>query len=287
MIEYILGNYMVEKQKLTDAQLQKVLYAQHKVRVKLGLIAMSEGLMTKEQAEDVNRTQMIMDKRFGDIAVEKGYLTEVQVNRLLALQGSSYLSFIQTIVDEGILTYEDVQEAIILFQKENGFMNTEMEIMKSDDVDRLVPLFLPTDDVFYNELVGVAIRMIIRLVDSHVYIGRAYFKENHVVEALVSQKIEGDREISTSLAGNDETLLTLACPFAEEIFDAVDEDSLDAVGEFLNYVNGIFATALSQKDVMLELLPPEYHLQETTVEGTALIVPCYFGSTRIELLIQA
>ena len=287
MIEYILGNYLVEKQKLTQAQFQSAIYAQNNVRVKLGLIAVSEGLMTKEQADEVNRMQAIMDKRFGDIAVEKGYLTDAQVGRLLALQGNAYLSFVQTLVDEGSLTLEDVQEALELFQKENGFTNTDIEVMKSDDVDKMVPLFLPTDDETYTELVGVAIRMMIRLVDSHVYIGKASFEENYAVETLASQAMEGDMNIITSLAGMGEALLALACPFAQEVFDTVDEDAIDAVGEFLNNTNGIFASALSQKDVTLELMPPEYSLNRTTVEGNVLVVPCYIGSSKIELIVKA
>lgn len=287
MIEYILGNYLVEKEKLTQAQYQNAIYAQNNVRVKLGLIAVSEGLMTKEQADEVNRMQAIMDKRFGDIAVEKGYLTDAQVGRLLALQGNAYLSFVQTLVDEGNLTLEDVQEALELFQKENGLTNTDIEALKSDDVDKMIPLFLPTDDETYTELVGVAIRMMIRLVDSHVYIGKASFVENYAVETLASQTMEGERNITTSLAGMGEALLAVACPFAQEVFDTVDEDAIDAVGEFLNNTNGLFASALSQNDIILELMPPEYSLGKTIIEGKALVVPCYIGASKVELIVQA
>ena len=73
MVEYILGNYLVETKKISAAQLQTVLHKQDSVRVKLGLIAVSEGFMTTEQAEEVNEIQAIRDMRFGDIAVEKGY----------------------------------------------------------------------------------------------------------------------------------------------------------------------------------------------------------------------
>lgn len=38
----------------------------------------------------------------------------------------------------------------------------------------------------------------------------------------------------------------------------LDEDSLDAVGEFLNCVNGLYVSALSQRGISLELMPPEF-----------------------------
>ncbi len=287
MIEYILGNFLVKKEKLTDAQLQKAIYTQHKVRVKLGLIAMAEGLMTKEQTEDVHRIQAIMDKRFGDIAVERGYLTPPQVDRLLVLQGNAYLSFAQTLVNEGFLTFDDIKETMELMQKEYGFTNSDMEIMKSDNVDKIVPLFLPSGDAVYGELVGVAVRLIIRLIDSHVYIGKAFFADAYTADMLISQRIEGDKKIITSIAADGEGLLLMACPFAEEVFYVVDEEVVDAVGEFLNTVNGMYVTAASHNELMLELVPPEYELQETVLEEKALIVPCYFGNDKVDLIVRA
>ena len=46
MVEYMLGNYLVETGKITKEQLIDVINKQDSVRVKLGLLAVSEGLMT-------------------------------------------------------------------------------------------------------------------------------------------------------------------------------------------------------------------------------------------------
>lgn len=72
MVEYLLGNYLVKQGKITKDQLEEVIAKQDETRVKMGLLAVTEGIMTVEQAESVNRLQASMDKRFGDIAVEKG-----------------------------------------------------------------------------------------------------------------------------------------------------------------------------------------------------------------------
>lgn len=286
MIEYILGNYLVEKQKLTPKQFQAAIYAQNNVHVKLGLIAVSEGLMTKEQADKVNRLQAVMDKRFGDIAIEQGYLTQAQVKRLLVLQGNSYLSFVQTLEDAGVLTLADIEQGLELLQREYGLTKTDIETMKSDDIDKIIPLFLPSDDQIYIEIIGTILRMMVRLVDNHVYIGRAFFKEDYVAETIASQGIEGDLEVTVALAGIGESLLALACPFAQEVFDTVNDDAIDAVGEFINNANGMFVSALSHQEVTAELLPPEYALSRTVLEGTVLVVPCYIANARIELVIQ-
>ena len=49
MVDYILGNYLVDSGKLTEEQLKDTLDKQDSVRVKLGLIAVAEGMMTLEQ----------------------------------------------------------------------------------------------------------------------------------------------------------------------------------------------------------------------------------------------
>ena len=72
MVEYVLGNYLVEAGRITSEQLETVVNQLDKIRVKLGLIAVAEGMMTLEQADEVNRLQTVKDKRFGDKASEKG-----------------------------------------------------------------------------------------------------------------------------------------------------------------------------------------------------------------------
>ena len=94
MLDRLLGNYMLEKGLLNKGQLTQAFQTQESKRAKLGVIAVSERLMTIAQAEQVNALQASMDKRFGDIAIEKGYLSEMQLSRLLELQGNSYLAFV-------------------------------------------------------------------------------------------------------------------------------------------------------------------------------------------------
>ena len=51
MVEYILGNYLVDTGKVSKEKLDMIIGQLDKVRVKLGLIAVAEGMMTMEQAD--------------------------------------------------------------------------------------------------------------------------------------------------------------------------------------------------------------------------------------------
>ncbi|MBQ8923279.1 MAG: chemotaxis protein CheY, partial [Lachnospiraceae bacterium] len=69
MFDVYFGKYLQDIGVLTSEQYNDIIEANRVNRVKLGLIAVNDGLMTKEQAEEVNRIQAQQDARFGDIAV--------------------------------------------------------------------------------------------------------------------------------------------------------------------------------------------------------------------------
>ena len=79
MFANIFGNYLVKKKSITADEFLSIKMLLDRTRVKLGLIAVSEKLMTPEQAEEVNRKQQQQDRKFGDVAISLGYLSDVQV----------------------------------------------------------------------------------------------------------------------------------------------------------------------------------------------------------------
>ena len=60
MIQQLFGDYLVKTGKLSETQLQTVFDCQKKVRVKLGLIAVAEKLMTPQQSDELNRLQAFL-----------------------------------------------------------------------------------------------------------------------------------------------------------------------------------------------------------------------------------
>ena len=284
MISRLFGAYLVKEGKLTEAQLETVFETMRKVRVKLGLIAVSEKLMTTQQSDEVNRLQAIVDKRFGDIAVEKGYLTEEQVSRLLGLQGNQYLSFVQSIVDNDFMQMDDIESALAAYQNENGFTLTDIESLKSGDSDRIIPLFLPNNITEYQtEHILVCIRTLIRLIDSEIYVGKGFVTDFYEAPYFALQSLDGDNKASMAFSGEGNNILKIADAFAGESFDKVDEDSLDSVAEFINCVNGLFATKVNSS-FMIDMLPPEYSTSKTMFSGKILVLPVYVQGLKVDLI---
>lgn len=284
MINHLFGDYLVAAGRLTAEQLEQVFETQKKVRVKLGLIAVAEKLMTTEQSEEVNRLQSVMDKRFGDIAVEKGYLTDEQVGRLLGLQGNPYLSFANAITENGVMTLDQFEQAFAEYQKSLEFTATDMEAIKSGDSDRIIPLFLPKVDGLQLEHVLMAFRTFIRLIDSDAYIGRGAVVSSVKTNGYALQSLDGDKKASLCFAGEGTSLLTIANPFAKEEFETVDLDALDAVAEFINCINGMYATKVAHT-ISIDMLPPSYKDGvETVASADMLMLPIFVKGQQITLL---
>lgn len=276
MVEYILGNYLVDSGKITGEQLKRLIELQDTEHVKLGLIAVTEGLMTPQQAEEINILQAVMDKKFGDIAIEEGILNNDQVEKLLKQQENAYLLFIQNLLEEELVTLEELEWLLDDFRKVNNYSNTDLEDIKSDDVDRILPFLLPEEAMCYKELIGTVMRTLIRMVDRHVYMGKAAMVEDFPADALVAQKMEGNRGIVDCFAERSGALLKACNIFGQESFPSLNEDALDAAGELLNCANGIYVSDLSDQGQFLELMTPEF----TSVDNVTDIcrIPIFIGN---------
>lgn len=281
MVEYILGDYLVETGKISKEQLDAVVGQLDKVRVKLGVIAVAEGMMTTEQADEVNKLQSVMDKRFGDIAVEKGYLTDEQIGNLLKAQGNTYMTFVQALINEGMVKMEEIEGILEGFRVKNSFSKMDIEMLKSDDPDVVVPLFLTPETLKYQDIIGIVVRTIIRCVDRHVYVGKASLNEKCELASATVQKVEGEEGFVSAFMEQDGGLLKLASVFGQEDFAELDADALDAACEFLNCVNGLHASALSQNGALLELLPPEMVTDSKEVTGQVCSIPIYVNSKKL------
>ena len=142
MFEAYFGKYLEDQGIITKEQYQEVVVASQNSRVKLGLLAVAEGFMTEDEAEEVNDAQHRLDKRFGDIAVSRGYLTDSQVEFLLKKQGDSYLLFLQAMVERNILTLDEIQEHVKAYKKAEKLSDLDVDAIKSGDVDKIIPVLL-------------------------------------------------------------------------------------------------------------------------------------------------
>lgn len=286
MLDRLLGTYLVEQGMISKTQLSEVYKKQESYRAKLGVIAVAEKLMTIAQAEQVNTLQASMDMRFGDIAIEKGYLTELQVQRLLGLQGNTYLTFLQAVVDLGFLTMEQLKQAENDYQRIHGFTESDMAALKTGDVEKAVPIFLDTEEPLYSSMFSMGVKNMYRLVDNHVFVGKAYTATVLKDEVLGYQKFHGDQNAVVAISGKYEDVRKMAIAYTKEEFIETREDALDAICELINCINGLYATEQSKSDARIELEPPNFSVSFSEASSEEMyVMPVYICGGEVKYLI--
>lgn len=286
MFSQLFGEFLTKKKVITREVLEEVLKQQSSTRVKLGTIAVAAGYLTEAQAEEINYLQTQQDKRFGDIALDKGYLTMAQLSELLDQQGNAFMKFLQILTEKNCIVLTELDNYLTEFQKSEGFSDAEMQALKKDDIDGIVPLFAFSAKPFVTELTALVLRNITRFVSSDFYIGRIHRVNDYEYRCLAGQKITGDHQIYVAFAGTDEIegVLKLASGYAKENFTGISSHVFDAVGEFTNICSGLLATNLSDKDIDIDMEAPFAYVDQK-VSGKGYAIPIYLCGHKLELFI--
>lgn len=286
MFSQLFGEYLVSEEVLTPEQLREVLDEQATAKVRLGTIAIANGYMTQNETEEVNHLQTQYDRRFGDIAVERGYLSEREVDELLEQQGCAFMKFLQIMFEKKYITASELDEYLDSFQTSKGFSKSEMEALKEDDIDGIVPLFAFSAKPYVTDIVALILRNLTRFVTQDYYIGSIKRVTEFRYQSIIGQKTYGSHVIYTAfVAGeNEDGLLALASDFSKEELIQVDSYTYDTLSELVNMCLGLFVTAISKGELFVDIEPP-FVYENQTLTGDGYIVPLYVHGKKTEIFI--
>lgn len=263
MFYLLFGKFLVDQNLLSSSVLNDIKQEIVSSRVRLGIIAEAEGLLTKAQADRIHHMQIANDMYFGDIAIKEGYLTEGQVSHLLSLQGNSYLKFVQALTDRNLFTLEEITVHLNNYQKLHGYTDSQLVDLKSGDLDRLLDVLIQMNGPFYKELMSLTIRNLVRFIDNDIMIKSCKQVNEYSFTNMAVQELTGDHTLLLGFSGEESALLKIATTYAEEDFDCLDADSYDAICEFMNCINGLFASKVSEEDISVDMLPPTFYRNQT------------------------
>lgn len=287
MFTQLFSNYLVDQSVITAEQRDSFHAELQKTRVKLGTIAVAEGILTEAQTEEINHQQTQQDRRFGDIAIELGYLTEEQITELLDKQGDTAMRFFQLLVNSTGMSMETITEHLSGFQKANGFTDEELEAVKRDDIESIIPLFATVRDTTITDLAGLVMRNLTRFVTNNFYFGRMKKAAEYSYSMLAGQKSVGDSNIFLGFSAANELdgIIKLAKNYAKTVTVTSSDEVYDAVCEFANLNNGLFDSVLSDDDIYIEMIPPEVYLNQQ-ISGNAYYMPVYIDDSEFDLIIS-
>ena len=245
----LFGKFLIEKEIIDRDKYKSIMERLAESRAKLGVIAVADGIITEKQANEINHLQTTKDARFGEIAVGEGYMTEEQLDALLKKQGSAYAIFLSVLSEAADISVSKVDELLKEFQKEHGFTDEDMDGLKNDDLEQIVPIFAFSSKSYVTDICRLALANIERFVTSDFYIDRIKHISQLEYRCLAGQKLEGDLDIIVGFAsiGEQTAIVDIANGFSHSNISNLGIEVYDAIGEFTNCISGLFATVISKK----------------------------------------
>ncbi len=221
MLPKFFGQFLLERNVISEAQLTDAVRYQKSRSPKLGELAVQQGFLSPSQADEISLKQRIEDKLFGQIALELDYLTETQLEILVSIQKNSHIFLGEAFVELEVLSAEDLGYYLAEFRK----LQQPIE-----SFDSLVPEGFP----FPNEakaILGTTSKVVRRMCDMLIKFGRGNVVEfTNNLHVIVLVELSGKLEFRYFL----NLPQVLAMELARKVYQH-DDESFDEhiANEFL------------------------------------------------------
>lgn len=272
MLNRLFGNYLVQKQRITQIQLDDLLPVPKELKAEVETIAVINKILAPATVQELLSKLDKSSERFGEVAIDAGYLTDDKLDTILTYQSNVFMKFIQSLLNKRLLTIEQINPFLNEFQQLGGYNDSQMSALIHDDLEQCIAIFVPLKTMQLKELTLTLVQTIRRLIDRDVYLDKAYIARSLQLDKYASQTIIGDMHIKVYISAPDNGLLAIANHFTGDTYETVNEDALDNVGEFINCVNGLFATNLSYSGIEIDMNSPEYALDGPFISNEKLFV---------------
>ena len=271
MVAQIVGNYLVERGIVTRGQMLIIQKERKKVRARLGLVAISEGYMTQDEVNQIYaEMDEVSDRLFAEIAEERAYLTGGQIRMLAHKQNESFLCFAQALENQKLIDFESLNKVMHEFPIVNN--EFQLDDLKSNDINRILPLFIPQEADEYVEAALCAVKFLEQKVDSNIYPVKAYLANALAATNGIFQFAKGEKEYAFALVAKDKEMTTLATCYMHERHDRIDEELLDIISEIVNKISSSYAAEISQDGVLVDLSPPQSYTEMKEVKADNMLV---------------
>ena len=283
MLNRLFGNYLVEKGKLTLEQLNALLPVKKQFKAEVEVISIVTKVITPTAVQELLQNMDKESEHFGEAAVNSELITDDKLDDILAYQSNDFMKFLQLLVDDGYISYEDINQELDAFQQENEWNDEQLNALIHDDLDQCIDLFAQFESPALKELTKTFIQTSRRLIDRDVYLEKVIPADSIQLDKCASQMIIGDMRIKVYISAPGDDLVVIA-NHTGDTYDTVTEDALDSVGEFINCVNGLFATNMSYEDVSVDMNSPEYFAEGPFISNETLyVIPMHVNGRIVKI----
>ncbi len=288
----LFGNYLLRENIITQEQFIATLTGEYSVVPRLCTLALYAGYMTSVEVNEVNEKVSETGEKFSVCAMAEGLLTEDQMQNLSALDVPKYLAFAQALIDQGIITYQQLETIIVEYQMDSEIIDLEFNPEKKDEVIQFTKdLFAIAGRKCTDEII-LYIDLLFSKLSS--YIGEDFTPltpvncPEYAGDFTVLQSVNGFFCIDSYIDMSKDAAIEFAKRYAGEEFTEFDDYVKASAEDFLNLVNGVFCVNMSNSfNVELMLDPPLSSTDAVIGGGTdTFLLPVLYPFGTINFLIS-
>jgi hypothetical protein len=162
-----------------------------------------------------------------------------------------------------------------------------MKAIRDANIEGMLPAFVDVPDKRYLDLIGLALRNIVRFINTFIRIAPGEFISGVTHKYAAYQHTIGDYQVMLGFTAEDDEILMMADGYAKEEFGEVDEDALDSIAEFTNCVNGLYAAELSFQNVSMDMMPPQLSFDEKIdISSEYYSLPIFLEGKKVNLIVK-
>ena len=248
--EHFFGEYLTSNNKLKSDQLGAALELVQSKNKKLGDLAIERGMVTAQQANDLNRKQREVDKPFGMLAVAEGLMSEEQVQTLLTVQKENKLTLAKAIADLQLLDIDSLNRALHTFKAQQPTADPKEAMAQYLEGSPVGPPILEAFKKGARRVGGLDLKF-----------GRVSAMTSKLIwDCTVSIGLLGDQQLNLYLSVNEDFAdLILRKIFGDEMAESeYAPDFEDALAEFLTITAAGIVKNLEEEGHTFKMGKPEF-----------------------------
>lgn len=287
MLNRLFGNFLVKKNKIAQEQLETILSVSSDIKAEIATVAIVKKVLTLSQIQSLVDEAGGQLSRIGELAVENGMITDDRLEQVISFQTNSFMILVQHLMDQKFILLQEVNQLVDAFQEEGKYDDSQLEALMLGDMEQIVNVFVPLKNTNLKQLTVTVVQTFRRLIDKNVYLEKAYVASSLQVDRYAAQMVTGDMHFKLYISGAMNHLLAIANHFTGDHYETVNQDALDNVCEFVNCINGQFATNMSYEDVDIDMNAPECGMEGPFLNsGKLFVIPIHANGYSVRVIYE-
>lgn len=292
MYSQFFGSYLLRRDAITPEQLTHAISQLSAAHIKLGTPCNAQGLYGCLRSGRSSFLQTREDRRFGRDCHRARLSYRRPGTRTFKDTDPGLLLFGQCLVDDGAISYEELQTLVLDYEAENEMYDIDLNIESKEKITQLIERFFLVAEVPITEYSIMYMELMFNNLVR--FIGDGFTPltpipcDEFPVNYCVSQRIHGKVNCISRVDMEEDVAIAFASRYAKTTFTEFDEYVQASIEElYQSAQRTLYVNMSNEHSIELSLDPPSVDTTEAlSLSSTTFILPVIYPFGAIHLIIS-